>query len=360
MAIFWTIVIVGLLIFVHEGGHFLIARWCGVSVRKFSLGFGPKVIGKKIGETEYVVSAIPFGGYVKLLGESPKDEITKQEMHYAFVCKPLFKRTLIVLAGPIANLFFAIIIFMFLFMIYGYPHILPNIGEIVKASPAALAGFKPGDMIISVNDQTVNTWEELATKIQKGKGTLNIKIKRDKKIFSLKVTPRMEKVKNIFGEEIQRSIIGIVASGEIRTEHLLPWDATIKALSQTFAITKSTLVFIGKLISGKLSLSFLKESVAGPIGIAQLTSKTAAAGFAVLWSFAAQLSIMLGILNLLPIPILDGGHLLFYLIEFIKRKPLSIKTTEIAQGIGLAILISLMLLVTYNDIIRIMKKSLLP
>lgn len=356
MAIFWTTIIISLLIFVHEGGHFLVAMWYGVSVRKFSLGFGPKVIGKKIGETEYVISAIPFGGYVKLLGESPKDKIAEEQRYSAFIHQPLFKRTLIVLAGPIANVFFAIIVFMFLFMIYGYPHTLPKIGEVTEDSPAALAGIKPGDMIISVNNQVVNTWEELATDIQRSERALNIKVKRDERVLSFRVTPRVEKIKNIFGEEIQRPIIGVVASGEVRTEHLLPWDAGIKAFIQTFTITKLTLLTLEKLVSGRLSL----KALAGPIGIAQLTTRRATAGFAVLWFFAALLSINLGVLNLLPIPILDGGHLLFYLIEFIKRKPLSVKTMEIAQSIGLAILILLMLLVTYNDIIRIMKKSFLP
>ena len=356
MAVFWTIVIIGLLIFVHEGGHFLVARWCGVGVRKFSLGFGPKVIGKKIGETEYVISAIPLGGYVKLLGESPKDKITEEERYYAFIHQSLFKRTLIVLAGPMANLFFALFIFIFLFMIYGYPHILPKIGEVQEASPAALAGIRANDVIISVNGQAVNAWEELATKIQKDKGVLNIKVERNGKIVSLKVIPKIEKIKNIFGEEIQRPMIGIIASGEVETERFLPWEAALKAFVQTFAITKLTLVTVEKLISGKLSL----KTLAGPVGIVQLTTSRAKAGFAVLLSFAALLSINLGILNLLPIPILDGGHLLFYLIEFIKRKPLSIKTMEIAQSIGLATLILLMLLVTYNDIIRIMKKSIFP
>ena len=356
MAIFWTVVIIGLLIFVHEGGHFLVARWCGVCVRKFSLGFGPKVVGKRIGETEYIISAIPFGGYVKLLGESPNERISKEEVYHAFIHQPLLKRTLIVIAGPMANLLFAIVIFVSLFMLYGYPHLIPKIAEVQRGSPAALAGIKAGDIVISVNDKAINTWEELASKIQKSKGPLNIKVKRGKKIISLIVSPKLEKTKNIFGEEIRRPIIGIVASGEVETEHLLPWQAVIKAFVQTYAITKLTFVTIEKLISGKISL----KTLAGPIGIAQLATQRAEAGLAVLWSFAALLSINLGVLNLLPIPILDGGHLLFYLIEFIKKKPLNIKTMEIAQNVGLAILILLMLLVTYNDIIRIVKRSFFP
>lgn len=350
MPIFWTIVIFGLLIFVHEWGHFLMARWCGVGVRTFSLGFGPKLFGKRIGETEYVVSAVPLGGYVKLVGESPQEHISEEERYIAFTYQPLWKRTLIVLAGPLFNILFALVVFIFLFTIAGKPLLLPKIGAVQPESPAAMAGMKKGDLILAVDSKPVNTWDELAKAIRKHTSTpLTLLIQRNGKKLMITLKPKIEKIKTLLGDEIERPVIGIVAAGEVKIEHLSPWGACWEGLKQTWFTSKLTILTIKNLILGKLSFKML----AGPVGIVQLTTKEAQAGLAALFSFAALISINLGIINLLPIPVLDGGHLFFYGIEAIRRRPLSVKTMEITQRVGIAILVLLMLIVTYNDILRI-------
>ncbi|MCD6320617.1 MAG: RIP metalloprotease RseP [Candidatus Desulfofervidaceae bacterium] len=357
MPIFWTIIILGLLIFVHEWGHFLMARWCGVGVRTFSLGFGPKLVGKCIGRTEYVISAVPLGGYVKLVGESPQEYISEEERYIAFTYQPLWKRTLIVLAGPLFNVLFALVVFISLFAISGKPLLLPKIGNVQPESPAAIAGVQKGDLILAIDNKPVTTWDELAKAIRKHKGTfLTLLLQRNNEKLRITLRPKIEKIKTLLGDEIERPIIGIVAAGEVKIEHLSPWGACWEGLKQTWFTTKLTILTIKNLILGKLSFKML----AGPIGIIQLTTKQAQAGLAALFSFAALISINLGIINLLPIPVLDGGHLFFYGIEAIRRRPLSVKTMEITQRVGIAILVLLMLIVMYNDILRIVKQTTLP
>ena len=357
MPIFWTIIILGLLIFVHEWGHFLMARWCGVGVRTFSLGFGPKLLGKRKGETEYVISAVPLGGYVKLVGESSKEFLSEREKYIAFTYQPLWKRTLIVLAGPLFNILFALIVFIFLFAISGKPLLLPKIGDVQPESPAAMAGMRKGDIVLAIDNKPINTWDELASEIKKHANTpLSLLIQRNNKKLVITLKPKIEKIKTLLGDEIERPIIGIVASGEVKIEHLPLWSACWEGLKQTWFTTKLTILTIKNLILGKLSLKML----AGPIGIIQLTTKQAQAGLAPLFSFTALISINLALINLLPIPVLDGGHLFFYCIEAIRRRPLSEKTIEITQRVGIAILVLLMLIVMYNDILRIIRHTTLP
>ena len=357
MSVVWTIVILGLLIFVHEWGHFLMARLCRVAVKTFSLGFGPKLIEKKWGETEYVLSAFPLGGYVKLLGESPQEFVSEQEKHRAFYFQPIWKRFLIVIGGPLFNVLFAMVVFIFIFLLAGKPVMLPKIGDIQPNSPAAAAGLKKGDMVIAINDKPVKSWNELAEMIKKqGVNSLVLTVKRGEKILKITVTPKIEKMKTLLGDEVQRPVIGIVAAGEIKIEHINPLLACLEGIKQTWMTTKITVITLKNLILGKLSFRML----AGPIGIVQLTTQQARAGLAALFSFAALLSINLGIINLFPLPVLDGGHLVLFAVESIRRKPLSMKTIEITQKMGIAILVFLMLIVMYNDILRILKKTPLP
>ncbi len=357
MPIIWTIIILGLLIFVHEWGHFLMARLCRVTVKTFSLGFGPKLIGEKWGETEYVLSAFPLGGYVKLLGESPQEFVAEQEKHRAFYFQPLWKRALIVVGGPLFNILFAMVVFIFIFLLAGKPVMLPKIGDIQPNSPAAAAGLKKGDMVIAINNRPVKSWNELAEMIKRqGINSLVLTVKRGEKTLKITVTPKIEKMKTLLGEEVQRPVIGIIAAGEIKIERLNPLSACLEGIKQTWMTTKMTVITLKNLILGKLSLRML----AGPIGIVQLTTQEAKAGLAVLFSFAALLSINLGIINLFPLPVLDGGHLVLFAVEAIRRRPLSMKTIEITQKMGIAILVFLMLIVMYNDILRILKKTPLP
>jgi len=357
LPVFWTIIILGLLIFVHEWGHFLMARWCGVKVKTFSLGFGPKLISKEFGETEYAISAFPLGGYVKLLGESLEEYIPEEEKYHAFLCQPLWKRILIVLAGPFFNILFAVVIFISLFAIKGQPLLLPKIGDVHPNSPAAIAGLKKGDLILAVNQTPIKTWDELAFKIKESKGkSLILLINRNGKKISVVVKPKIEKLKTILGEVVKRPIIGIVAAGEVKIRYLSPWIAVWEGLKQSWITTKLTIISLKNLILGKISLKML----AGPVGIIQLTTRQAKAGLAALFAFAALLSINLGIINLFPIPILDGGHLVLFAIEAIRRRPLSKKTVEIAQKVGIAILAVIMIMVMYNDILRIVQKTSFP
>jgi regulator of sigma E protease len=357
MTIFWTIIIFGLLIFVHEWGHFIMARGCRVGVRTFSLGFGPKLIGKRIKGTEYVLSAIPLGGYVRLVGESPLETVSPVEKEIAFLYQPIWKRSLIVLAGPLFNILFAVVIYIFLFSLLGKPLLLPKIGEVQPQSPAAIAGVKKGDLVLAIDNKPIKTWNDLAKEIEVHKNkTLTLVIQRQDKRLFIEVTPKMEKTKTLLGDEIERPIIGVVAAGEAKFLPLSLWEAFLEGSKQTLVITKLTFVALKNLILGKLSL----KTLAGPVGIVDLTMQQAKAGLVALFSFAALISINLGIINLFPIPILDGGHLLFYAIEAIRRRPLSLRSIEFAQKLGIAILVTLMIIVMYNDILRIFHKTTLP
>lgn len=345
-------VVLGVLIFFHELGHFLMARWLKVRVLRFSLGFGPKLFGFWRGGTEYCLSAIPLGGYVKLLGESPVEPVPPEEIPYSFSHRPLRDRALIVLAGPLANFILAWFFFVLVFAFQGKPIYLPEVGKVLPDSPAAEAGLQPGDLIIEVDGQPVSTWQELNRIIRKSEGKpLKMVVKRGDEKIVLTVTPRLREVKNIFGETIKVPMIGIVAGGKARFEKINPVKALGEALVMVFMMIKLTIVSIIKLIERVLPLSTL----GGPIFIAKLAGEQAQAGVWPLVSFMAILSVNLGVLNLLPIPMLDGGHLAIYLVEAIIGRPLSPKVKEYAQQVGLALLILLMVVVFYNDIMRLIR-----
>jgi regulator of sigma E protease len=340
----------GVLIFFHEFGHFLIARLFGVGVEKFSLGFGPRLIGKKVGITDYRISAIPLGGYVKMLGEEPDAEIDPDEIPLSFTHKHVAKRMLIVAAGPVFNLLLAIVIFFGMFLFSGTFVLKPSVGSVKQGAPADSAGLEKGDLITAINDSAINSWDEMAEIINASKGqTIRLTVRRDQSSRNFSITPEQVTTKNIFGEDIQRYIIGITASGESYSRDLNLFQAFSESLIQTYRVSELMVVIIAKLISGDIST----DTLGGPIMIAQMAGDSAKAGIGSLISFIALISINLAIINLLPIPVLDGGHLLFFSIEAIKGSPVSIKVREIAQQVGLFILILLMILVFYNDISRI-------
>lgn len=348
-----AVVVLGLLIFVHELGHFIFAKLFGVGVEKFSLGFGPKIIGKKIGETEYLLSAFPLGGYVKMIGESPDTELAPEDLSRSFMAKPPLQRIAIVAAGPIFNLLFAALLFITVYMI-GVPAATTRIGEVVAAKPAAVAGILAKDLVRSVNGKAVSRWDEFSSTIAESKGVpLDIVVERDGKSLSFRIVPETKEGKNLFGEKIVYPVIGVVAAAEMVTDRYSPLKAVVKGCQQTWKVTTLTIVSIGKLIERVVPL----DSVGGPIMIAKMAGEQATAGGVNFLAFMALLSINLGVLNLLPVPILDGGHLFFYLIEFIFRKPVSMKVREVAQQIGLVLLIGLMVLAFYNDIVRYIFKQ---
>ena len=344
-----TAIVLGVLVFVHELGHFLLAKRLGVIVLKFSLGFGPKLIGKKIGETEYQIAAFPLGGFVKPLGEDPSEQVKEEDRSRSLWAQPIWKRALIIGAGPLFNFLLAAALFSSI-NLFGIPYYPAKIGEVSSGLPAETAGLKKGDVVLSVNGEEVMRWDDLSKIIRNSKGEeLLIKLKRDGEIFEVKVTPKASIQKDLFGEEIPVFVIGITPFDEIIIEKVGPFTAVGKGLSQTWVGIKLTVVSIIKLIQRVIPA----KTIGGPILIAQMAGEQAKRGLLSLILFMAILSINLGVINLFPIPILDGGHFLFLGLEAILRRPLSIKKMEIAQQIGLIFIILLMLFAFYNDLIRV-------
>jgi regulator of sigma E protease len=343
-------IVLGILIAFHEFGHFLLAKVFGVLVHKFSLGFGPKLIGKKVGETEYVISAFPLGGYVKLLGESDEEEVDPEQAHRSFSGQPATHRIAIAAAGPFFNFLLAFLLFCGLYLVSGYPVMSPEVGQVRPDSPAEKAGICKGDIIEYIEGKKTAEWNDIKKFVQKSSGApLNVGIMRGDKRFSTTVVPEMETVKNIFGEEIRSPLIGIVASGTINTVRLTPVRAIAKGAQKTWDVTALTVLTIIKLFQGVVPL----KTLGGPIMIGQLTGDIARENISYLVPFMAVISVNLALLNLLPVPVLDGGMILFLLVELIIRKPISIRKREMAQKIGLFILIVLMAFVFYNDLARI-------
>ena len=343
------IIVLGILIFAHEFGHFIVARLCGVGVEKFSLGFGPRIFGKQVGITDYRISAVPLGGYVKMVGEEPGAEIDPTELPLSFTHKPVWKRILIVAAGPFFNILLAVVIFFLLFWLVGTYSVTPTVGEVTADSPAFTGGLKKGDRIMAIDGEAVDTWDQMAGKIGDSKGReLRISVKREGEIRDFTVKPMRQPSKNIFGEPIDRYIIGIASAGDVVAEHLDLFQALSRSITETWNIIDLTFTSIVKMIEGTVST----KTLGGPLMIAEMAGQQAREGVANLAFFTAMLSINLAILNILPIPVLDGGHLLFFLMEAILRRPVSLRVREIAQQAGIFILILLMLLVFYNDITR--------
>lgn len=351
-----AVLLIGFLIFIHELGHFIFAKLSGIKVLKFSLGFGPKVIGKKIGDTEYLLSAIPLGGYVKMLGEEPEDELDEAEKRKSYKNQTILKRASVVFAGPFFNMLTAVVIFFFVFLV-GVPVLMPVIGEVMDNTPAANATIQKGDKILEINGKSVLKWADMTQIIhQSANKPLSIKIQRDSKTLSLSLTPESKKVKDIFGEEKEIGLIGVKPSGEILTVSEDVFSAAINAVMRTWDITSLTVIGIIKLIQRIIPA----DNIGGPIMIFSLAEKQAEAGALSFFTFAAIISINLAILNLLPIPVLDGGHLLFLGIEAVRKKPLSDKTILISHKIGWAFLLSLMAFALYNDIFRLISGKTFP
>lgn len=341
------ILVLGPLIFIHEFGHFLCAKLFGIRVLKFSLGFGPKVFGRTVGDTEYLLSAFPLGGYVKMYGESLTDEVASDQERFSFSHKAIWQRFLVVFAGPLFNLLFAVLVFSTLFAIMGVsqPVNEARIGGVTVDSPAAKAGLAPNDLILSINGAKVQAWNDVARLIKLSEGNpVTLMVQRDGQTLTLTGQPKMEQDKNIFGEVIDtRYMLGIRVADELVP--ISPVEALQIGTLHTWTLIKITLLGIVKIIQKVVPASEL----GGPIRIAQIAGQQMAAGWANLLHFIGLLSVSLGVLNLFPIPILDGGHLVFFAVEAIRRKPLSIETRERLQMVGLVLLISLMLFVFYND-----------
>jgi regulator of sigma E protease len=347
------IVVLGVLIFVHEFGHFIVARKLGVGVTKFSFGFGPKLFGVQRGETEYLVSAIPLGGYVKLVGESETEEIPPDQRERSFSHKPVWVKMAVVAAGPIGNLLFAVLVFWFVFL-GGVPSLTTQIGDVVADAPAARAGILKGDVVLRVNGAPVANWEELAARIRMGTPgkPLQITVRRDGTEKTIAVAPELREGRSIFGEKVSEPKIGIAAGQKVVYQEIGVGAAFVRAWTETGTLVYLTGMTVVKLVTRVLP----SETLGGPILIAQIAGDQARQGVSSFAYFLGLLSVNLGILNLLPIPILDGGHLLFFSVEALMHKPISQQTRTVAHQVGMALILTLTALVFYNDIVRLLSR----
>ncbi len=440
----WFLLVLGVLVSFHELGHFLAARWVGVKVLKYSIGFGPKLLGRQIGETEYLLSAVPLGGYVKLFGEEETDAVTPEEQKRSFVHQPLLSKMAIVAAGPGFNFLLAYLIFSG-WLATGAPlfvptfhDLTPDVEALKPGSPADLAGIKAGDRVIRVNDKDISSRSELFDAVAKSNGqALTLDVRRGNQVKTLVITPTPstvqdngkdvatyrlgieetapvitavmngspamaagfydgDRVLTIEGQEIQTwsQMTGFVKDSpnrplhfQVQREGLIvplvvtpaadkttvdgktveigkigisgpgrsiirasnPLMAAVHGVQATWGWTELTAIGLYKMVAGEIS----SKNIGGPLTIANMSGEAAAQGMSSVVFLIAILSINLGVLNLLPIPILDGGHLLFFAIEAILRKPLGDRQREIAQQVGLLLLVSIMVFAFWNDIERL-------
>jgi len=291
-----------------------------------------------------------LGGYVKMVGEDPSVEMDPQEIPLSFTHKHVIKRLLIVAAGPFFNLLLAVLIFLAIYLFSGTYILKPTVGDVQENSPAAASGLQKGDIIRAIDDQAVATWEEMAAGIGQSRGQpLLFSIERGGDMLSIEIAPEVKITKNIFGEDVERYIIGIASAGDLENQTLGLGQAVVESVRQTYKIAELTVVSIAKLIKGTLST----KTIGGPIMIAELAGQQAKEGILNFVFLIALLSVNLAIINFLPIPVLDGGHILFFIIELIIGRPVSTRMREMAQQAGIFILIMLMVFVFYNDIARI-------
>ena len=435
------VVVLGVLIFVHELGHFLVARHFDVGVEKFSIGFGPKIFGWTTGRTDYRVSWIPLGGYVKMVGEQPDEELPEEDIPYSFTHKKVWQRMLIVAAGPVFNLVLAVVILWGLVGVYGLPVMDPVIGRVEKGQaaemaglftgdrvttvagvsidnwetmtrlvekskgqpltlqylregreksvslralptevpdllggtetrfsigaspyiaaeigylregmPADLAGLRIGDRVVRVNGIDTPTWEAMAEQIRDSEGAaIQMDVSRNGERHVLTMQPRKQTFDDGLGGKIERFVVGISPGQTFRPLKLGFFGSLLEGIRQTGEICRVTGVAVARMVTGTLS----RDNLGGPIMIAQMAGAEAKKGFSSLLAFIATVSVNLALLNFLPVPVLDGGHLMFYSIELVTGKPVGLRGREIAQQVGIFLLLSLMVYTFYNDIMRL-------
>jgi regulator of sigma E protease len=352
-----------IVVFFHELGHFLVARWAGVKVLTFSIGFGPELVGFNDRHgTRWKVSAIPLGGYVKFFGDdteasTPSTEtlaaMSDEERQGSFHHKRVGPRAAIVAAGPIANFILAIVIFTCLFTFFGKPSTTAQVDKIEAGSAAAAAGFQVGDVVTAIDGNAIGSFSDMQRIVSvRGGDKLAFTIKRGDSIIQLQATPEQREVKDPFGNSHRQGILGITRStapGETLTERVDPATALWLGVKETWFVIDRTLAYIGGVFTGREAAS----QVGGPLGIARISGQVATIGLAALIHLAAVLSISIGLLNLFPVPLLDGGHLLFYAVEAVRGRPLSERAQEMGFRIGLALVLMLMVFATYNDILHL-------
>lgn len=350
-------------VFFHELGHFLMARLCGIKVLVFSIGFGPEIAGfnDRYG-TRWKISAVPLGGYVKFYGDdnaaSVPDQaaaaaMTEAERKDSFIFQPVASRAAVVAAGPIANFVLAIAIFAAIFMTVGKQTTSARVDTVQPGSAAQSAGFKPGDLVVAINGEKIESFSDMQRIVSISAGeTLSIEVDRGGAQINLKAAPQLKEIKDNFGNLHRLGVLGISRSmspGDIKTEKAGPLRAIVMGAQETWFVVDRTLAYISGVFVGREAA----DQLGGPIRIAQVSGQVATAGFTALIHLTAVLSVSIGLLNLFPIPLLDGGHLLFYAIETIRGRPLSERAQELGFRIGLAIVVMLMIFATFNDILRL-------
>jgi len=344
-----AVIVLGVLIFIHELGHFLACRFTGVRVDKFSIGFGPEIFSFQGRETRYVISLIPLGGFVKPSGESPEDISSNGLRPYDFLAQGPGKKFIIAVAGVLMNFVLAYVIFSGIFMV-GNPVLKSTVGGFVDGYPAQSSGLRAGDLIREVNGAAVSTWNELTGRIMElGNVPLLLTVERDGSFLTLQVLPKVEEVTDAFGKKRALARIGILPGKAYRIEKYGPAEALVKGGETVLTFTGLTFKAIGYLVTGKLSL----KALTGPIGIVAVTSETAKRGLVHIFQLMALLSVSLAVFNLLPFPPLDGGLMVFILIEAVRRKALSFRFQEAVAKAGFALLLLLMVAVMYNDLVQI-------
>ena len=347
-----------IVVFFHELGHFLVARWCGIKVLVFSIGFGPEIVGfnDRYG-TRWKLSAVPLGGYVKFFGDDNAASVpdtqaaaamTEAEKRDSFQHKPVGPRAAVVAAGPIANFILAILIFAGVFMTVGKQTTTARVDAIAPNSAAQAAGFQPGDLVLAINGSPIANFADMQRIVSISAGEpLSIDVERGGVHVMLKATPERKELKDNFGNVHRIGVLGISRSmqpGDIKTEKAGPFQAIAMGAQETWFVVDRTLSYIGGVFTGREAA----DQLGGPIRIAQVSGQVATAGFVALIHLTAVLSVSIGLLNLFPIPLLDGGHLLFYGIEAARGKPLSERAQEFGFRVGLAVM--LMIFATFNDI----------
>jgi regulator of sigma E protease len=353
---FWFLVLLTVLVFVHEYGHYIVARWCGVRVEVFSIGFGPELIGRydKHG-TRWKVSAIPLGGYVKMFGQGANllegeagKAMSAEDRKVAFDYKSVWRRMAIVAAGPVANYLFAALIFTVIYAIHGKDVAAPVIGETIAGSAAAEAGLQPGDRIVSLNGTAIDDFNDIAEFVQLNLDQeIAIGIERSGTVQTVQVRPTISIEKDTLGNEIRLGRLGIKAAGKSDRIELGAGQAVYEGVTRVFDVSGKMLKGVWQIVSGRRPA----DEIGGVLRIGYLSGEIAQIGIWQLIIFAAMLSVNLGLVNLFPIPLLDGGHLTYYGIEAVRGKPLGERTQEWGFRIGIAFVLGLMLFATWNDLV---------
>ncbi|MFH1245132.1 MAG: RIP metalloprotease RseP [Candidatus Omnitrophota bacterium] len=349
LTIFASIIVFGVLILIHELGHFLLARKNGVRVEKFSFGFGPRLLKKKVRDTEYILSAIPLGGYIKMAGDDPAEK--RKGKPWEFMAKSCGQRAQIIAAGPILNYLLGFFFFSIVFII-GCPTLTTRVGKVLEDYPARAAGIQENDVILAVDGKKVEFWDDMAELIHQKTQAAEVvlDIKRDNEFIKIKLSPQTQEREDILGQKKKMGLIGIQPSEEM-TEVKYGWAKSFyKGGQKTWVLTTMTYKALWLVLTHRMSF---KESFAGPIFIFKLTGNVAKMGFIYLISLMGHLSICLALFNFLPLPVLDGGHLFFLLLEKIRRKPVNLRVQEMAAQFGLAALVTLVLFISYNDLVRV-------